>query len=87
MASHEFRTPLSAILSSAALIGKYPSSDDQPRREKHVQKIRDSVIHLNELLEDFLSLGRIEEGKIHATRKTFPCTTSPTKRRKKCRAC
>ncbi|MBO9154851.1 sensor histidine kinase [Chitinophaga sp. GCM10012297] len=65
MASHEFRTPLSAILSSAALIGKYPSSDDQPRREKHVQKIRDSVIHLNELLEDFLSLGRIEEGKIH----------------------
>lgn len=64
MASHEFRTPLSAILSSAALIGKYPSSEDQPRREKHVQKIRDSVIHLNELLEDFLSLGRIEEGKI-----------------------
>lgn len=64
MASHEFRTPLSAILSSAALIGKYPTSEDQPRREKHVQKIRDSVIHLNELLEDFLSLGRIEEGKI-----------------------
>jgi len=65
MASHEFRTPLSAILSSAALIGKYPTSEDQPRREKHVHKIRDSVIHLNELLEDFLSLGRIEEGKIH----------------------
>ncbi|MGX5817848.1 sensor histidine kinase [Chitinophaga lutea] len=65
MASHEFRTPLSAILSSAALIGKYPALEDQPRREKHVQKIRDSVIHLNELLEDFLSLGRIEEGKIH----------------------
>ncbi len=65
MASHEFRTPLSAILSSAALIGKYPATEDQPRREKHVQKIRDSVIHLNELLEDFLSLGRIEEGKIH----------------------
>lgn len=66
MASHEFRTPLSAILSSAALIGKYPALEDQPRREKHVQKIRDAVIHLNELLEDFLSLGRIEEGKIHA---------------------
>ena len=65
MASHEFRTPLSAILSSAALIGKYPTQDDQPRREKHVQKIREAVTHLNELLEDFLSLGRIEEGKIH----------------------
>ncbi|RPE12725.1 sensor histidine kinase [Chitinophaga lutea] len=65
MASHEFRTPLSAILSSAALIGKYPALEDQPRREKHVFKIREAVIHLNELLEDFLSLGRIEEGKIH----------------------
>ncbi|WP_343701283.1 HAMP domain-containing sensor histidine kinase [Chitinophaga sp.] len=65
MASHEFRTPLSAILSSAALIGKYPAQEDQPRREKHVQKIREAVTHLNELLEDFLSLGRIEEGKIH----------------------
>jgi signal transduction histidine kinase len=65
MASHEFRTPLSAILSSAALISKYPAQEDQPRREKHVHKIRESVIHLNELLEDFLSLGRIEEGKIH----------------------
>ncbi|WP_423736455.1 sensor histidine kinase [Chitinophaga caseinilytica] len=65
MASHEFRTPLSAILSSAALIAKYPNTDDQPRREKHVGKIRESVIHLNELLEDTLSLGRIEEGKVH----------------------
>lgn len=64
MASHEFRTPLSAILSSAALIAKYPNTDDQPRREKHVGKIRESVIHLNELLEDTLSLGRIEEGKV-----------------------
>ncbi|WP_109694158.1 sensor histidine kinase [Chitinophaga deserti] len=65
MASHEFRTPLSAILSSAALIAKYPNTDEQPRREKHVGKIRESVIHLNELLEDTLSLGRIEEGKVH----------------------
>lgn len=63
MASHEFRTPLSAILSSAALINKYTVTGDQEKREKHVHKIRESVKHLNELLEDFLSLGRIEEGK------------------------
>ncbi|UYQ91894.1 PAS domain-containing sensor histidine kinase [Chitinophaga horti] len=67
MASHEFRTPLSAILSSAALIGKYTTTGDQEKREKHVHKIREAVKHLNELLEDFLSLGRIEEGKIQTT--------------------
>ncbi|WP_295116981.1 PAS domain-containing sensor histidine kinase [uncultured Chitinophaga sp.] len=66
MASHEFRTPLSAILSSAALIGKYTTTGDQDKREKHVHKIKESVKHLNELLEDFLSLGRIEEGKIQS---------------------
>ncbi|PWT77581.1 MAG: PAS domain-containing sensor histidine kinase [Bacteroidetes bacterium] len=66
MASHEFRTPLSTILSSAALISKYTKSEDQEKRDKHTKRIRDSVKHLNELLEDFLSLGKLEEGRINA---------------------
>lgn len=65
MASHEFRTPLSTVLSSASLIGKYTSSDDQDKRDKHIKRIKDSVKHLNDLLEDFLSLGKLEEGKVH----------------------
>lgn len=64
MASHEFRTPLSTILSSATLISKYPETDDQSKREKHIGRIKESVKHLNELLEDFLSLGKLEEGKV-----------------------
>lgn len=64
MASHEFRTPLSTILSSATLIAKYPATDDQNKREKHIGRIKDSVKHLNELLEDFLSLGKLDEGKV-----------------------
>jgi PAS domain S-box-containing protein len=64
MASHEFRTPLSTVLSSAALISKYTTSEEQERREKHTRRIKDSVKHLNDLLEDFLSLGKLEEGKI-----------------------
>lgn len=63
MASHEFRTPLSTILSSATLVSKYTSTDENDKRERHVRKIKDSVSHLNNLLEDFLSLGRLEEGK------------------------
>ena len=64
MASHEFRTPLSAVLSSAALISKYTKEDDQEKRDKHINRIRDSVKHLNDILEDFLSLGKLDEGRI-----------------------
>ena len=64
MASHEFRTPLSAILSSAYLIEKHTKTDDQPKREKHLQRIFSSVNMLTNILNDFLSLGRIEEGKL-----------------------
>ena len=64
MASHEFRTPLSTVLSSASLIEKYTTSDDQEKRSRHIEKIKNSVKHLNNLLEDFLSLGKLEEGKI-----------------------
>jgi len=64
MASHEFRTPLSTVLSSAALISKYTKTEDQEKRDKHIKRIKDSVNHLNEILEDFLSLGKLEEGKV-----------------------
>lgn len=64
MASHEFRTPLSTVLSSAYLIEKYTSAEDQPKRDKHLQRIISSVNMLTDILNDFLSLGKIEEGKI-----------------------
>lgn len=64
MASHEFRTPLSTILSSAYLVSQYTSTDDQPRRDKHLQRIISSVNLLTDILNDFLSVGKIEEGKI-----------------------
>ena len=64
MASHEFRTPLSTVLSSASLIEKYTTTDDQEKRTRHIDKIKNSVKHLNNLLEDFLSMGKLDEGKI-----------------------
>ncbi|MCW3091983.1 MAG: two-component sensor histidine kinase [Ferruginibacter sp.] len=64
MASHEFRTPLSTVLSSAYLVQKYTSSNDQLKREKHLQRIVSSVTMLTDILNDFLSLGKIEEGKM-----------------------
>jgi PAS domain S-box-containing protein len=64
MASHEFRTPLSTVLSSASLLSKYTGPNDQGKRDKHIQRIKNSVNHLNDILEDFLSLGKLNEGKV-----------------------
>lgn len=64
MASHEFRTPLSSIQSSAALIRKYVDTHQQDKRERHIQKITSNVKNLNLILNDFLSLEKIEGGLI-----------------------
>lgn len=66
MASHEFRTPLSSVLSSASLLAKYTTTEQQSNRDRHINRIRESVKHLNDLLEDFLSLGKLDEGKVGA---------------------
>src|SRR5690606_20248419 len=63
-ASHEFRTPLSTVLSSASLIGKYKTAEDDEKRQKHVDRIKSTVSNLTVILNDFLSISRIEEGKI-----------------------
>ena len=64
MASHEFRTPLSTILSSISLIEKYNERGEPSKQIKHVQKVKSAVGTLTGILNDFLSLSKIEEGKI-----------------------
>ena len=62
MASHEFRTPLSTILSSASLMDQYTQTEQQDKRHRHFLKIRNSVEMLTMLLNDFLSISRLEKG-------------------------
>lgn len=64
MASHEFRTPLSTILSSASLLAKYTETNDQEKRNKHIDRIKSSVNNLTGILNEFLSIGKIEDGKV-----------------------
>lgn len=64
MASHEFRTPLTTILSSVSLISKYIKEEEQPQRDRHIQRIKNSVFSLTEILNDVLSLGKLDEGKV-----------------------
>ncbi len=72
MASHEFRTPLSTILSSAALIDKYILEDHQEKRSKHVYKIKNAVTNLTNILNDFLSLEKLEEGLVGTKMEVIP---------------
>ncbi|MGB3546939.1 MAG: PAS domain-containing sensor histidine kinase [Saprospiraceae bacterium] len=64
MAGHEFKTPLSTVLSSIELIELYEGADQQPLRRKHIDRVKDAVSHLTEVLNDFLSLSQLEQGKI-----------------------
>lgn len=71
MASHEFRTPLSAILSSIALVEQYTQPDQAEKRKKHVERIKSSVKNLTAILNDFLSLDKLEQGKVEVESSTF----------------
>lgn len=64
LASHEFRTPLSTILSSAALVAKYADLSNMEKRDAHLDKIRGAATHINEILQDFLETARFEENRV-----------------------
>lgn len=66
MASHEFRTPLSTILSSLTLLEKYEQLPDaKDKKNKHFDRIRGNVKHLTSILNDFLSLDKLQSGALN----------------------
>ncbi|MEO7212671.1 PAS domain-containing sensor histidine kinase [Mucilaginibacter sp.] len=71
MASHEFRTPLSAIQLSASLIDKYSQPFESEHITKHVGKIKNAIGNLTTILNDFLSLEKLEAGKVEPTFSLF----------------
>ncbi|WOD40279.1 PAS domain S-box protein [Nodosilinea sp. E11] len=64
MTSHEFRTPLGVIASSAGILQDYGDRLDTAKQHKHLARIQDSVVHMTQLLEDVLMLSRVEAGKL-----------------------
>jgi signal transduction histidine kinase len=68
MASHEFRTPLSTILSSVSLINKYNEDIRNDKIEKHVQRVKSAVTNMTLILNDFLSAEKLDEGKVFMRR-------------------
>jgi PAS domain S-box-containing protein len=70
-ASHEFRTPLATILSSVSLIGKYTGESEAGKREKHITRIKSAVHNMKAILNDFLNVEKLEEGKVLNLPQTF----------------
>ncbi|MFN3588269.1 MAG: ATP-binding protein [Spirosomataceae bacterium] len=70
IASHEFRTPLATVLSSMSLVEKYADLQMTDQRNKHIQRIKQSVKHLTEILNDMLTVNKVEEGKVMVTKNT-----------------
>jgi signal transduction histidine kinase len=64
MASHEFRTPLTTMLSSLSLVMQYGAQNDVENQARHVRKIKSSIHNLTDILNDFLSVSQLEEGKV-----------------------
>ena len=74
-ASHEFRTPLATILSSVTLISRYQEADEKDKRIKHIDRIKSAVYNLREILNEFLSLEKLNAGKILNNPIEFSITT------------
>jgi PAS domain S-box-containing protein len=71
MASHEFRTPLSAILSSLSLAESYSKTEQEDKRKRHIERIKSSVKNLTVILDEFLSLDKVEQGKVEIEKESF----------------
>lgn len=72
LVSHEFKTPLTSILTSTSLLSKYTETEQQDKRDKHINTIKYKVRHLDNILTDFLSIERLDTGKINYNITVFP---------------
>jgi PAS domain S-box-containing protein len=74
MASHEFRTPLATVLSSLSLVAKYGEQGEKEKQNKHIARIKTSITHLTDILNDMLSISKLEEGAVSVSRESFNLT-------------
>jgi signal transduction histidine kinase len=63
MASHEFRTPLATILATSNLLNNYIDRMDEAKKEHQFKKIHDQITYMTGLMDDVLSISRMEAGR------------------------
>jgi len=64
MTSHEFRTPLTAILSSMELIKHYSHKLSESERDEVIASVEGAVQHMTRMLDDVLLIGKAEAGRL-----------------------
>ncbi len=67
VASHEFRTPLTVILSSANLAEQNAKQGNEDNMKKHLNRIRSSINEIKDMLDEFLSLEKLENALIESS--------------------
>ncbi|HAX78202.1 MAG TPA: histidine kinase, partial [Cyanobacteria bacterium UBA11372] len=72
--SHEFRTPLNAILSLSDMLLNHLDGDLTAEQEKQVTFIRKSAASLTDLVNDLLDLAKVEAGKVDVRVTAFEVT-------------
>jgi signal transduction histidine kinase len=71
MASHEFRTPLTTIMSSASLLANYIGESYAKEKGTHITRIKRSIKLLTDMLDNLLSFGRLEDGELKPNYELF----------------
>ncbi|OUC13246.1 MAG: hybrid sensor histidine kinase/response regulator [Alkalinema sp. CACIAM 70d] len=64
MVAHEFRNPLNSILFSTELLNRYGAQLADDKRDAYFQRIHGSIRRMHQLLDDVLTIGEAEAGKL-----------------------
>lgn len=64
MASHEFRTPLSTILSSADLLEFHAGNWSAEKQREHIQRIQKAAVYMTSLLDGVIVLDQTDAGQL-----------------------
>ncbi len=64
MVSHEYRTPLSAIILSSEILKEYGDKLSTKEKEKHYERINQSIKSMTKLLDDIITFNKIDSGLV-----------------------
>ena len=62
--SHEFRTPLTSIYASSQLLQRHHNKWPEKKKLDTLKRIENSVLYMNEMIDDVLTLNRAESGRL-----------------------
>lgn len=64
MVSHELRTPLTIIRTSTELLEQYGQQISEEKKQQYFQRVHTAVRNMTQMLEDVLTFGRAEAGRL-----------------------